>query len=207
MRIGPIAGLTLCVISLGCTGTPTGPSPAFNVPTTSASVESTAVSAQPARIDGDGGTSGDPGCTIPRPCRLIGDVRFTSVDSEGTFRYSPLSEPYRGAQTLVDIYDFADFALLAPDSATGRFAEGPTPTTIALQVTAQVATVTVTFSRSGRTFEASASTKPVFASTADSSCLSGMRLQTKLVVGLGHFGKSEIIDSHCTLVPTEPNSL
>ena len=201
MRIGPIAGLTLCVISLGCVGTPTRPSQAFNVPTTSDSVESTAGSAQQARINGDG-TSGDPGCTTPRPCLLIGDIRFTSVDSEGTFGYSPLWMPYRGAQTLqplVDIYDFANFALLDANSATGRFAEGTPPTTIALQVTAQVATVTVTFSRSGRTFEASASTKPAFASTADLSCLSGVRLQTKLVVGLGHFGKSEIIDSHCTL--------
>lgn len=197
MRIGPIAGLTLCVISLGCAGTPTRPTPASHVPTTQASAESTGVSARPARITG-GGTSGEPACLVDRPCRLIGEVRFTSKDSDATGSYSPLST--LGAQALTDIYDFA---LLARSYGTGRIAEGPTPATISLQVTAQVANVTVTFSRSGgRIFEASASTQPVFTSTADPNCLlSGVRLQTKLLVELEHFGKSEIIDSHCTLVP------
>ena len=210
MRIGPIAGLTLCVISLGCAGTPTRPTPASHVPTTQASVGSTGVSAGPARSYGGGGTIGEPACLVDRPCRLIGEVRFTSAASEATGSYSPFFQqpaPERsfGAQALTgnpgtDIYDFA---LLARSYGTGRFAGGPTPATISLQVTAQVANVTVTFSRSGgRIFEASASTQPVFTSTADPNCLlSGVRLQTKLLVELEHFGKSEIIDSHCTLVP------
>lgn len=196
MRIGRIAGFTLCVISLGCAGTPTRPTSASHVPTTKASAESTGVSARPARITG-GGTSGEPDCLATRPCRLIGEVRITSANSEATGSYSPFST--LGAQALNDMHDFA---LLARSYGTGRFAEGPTPATISLQVTEQVAKVTVTFSRSGgRTFEVSASTKPVFSSTADSSCvLSGVRLQTELEVELEHFGKSKIIDSHCTLV-------
>ena len=185
-RILPVVGLAICFTAFGCTGvaTPTRPSASADVP---ASLN---------RVVDDAGGSGDPECLVERPCRLIGQVRITAASSTSVGNYSPFGT--KGVQTLGNINDFAFFALL---TGTGRF-EGAQPSSIFLDVSASVATVTVQMpAPGGRLYLATASATPVFTAIADASCvLTGVRLDTRLVVTLEHLGKTEITDSHCTLV-------
>ena len=139
--------LTATGLALGLSACAIGPTPTAHTPTdttvtdlllTGPSTTSDApTSLNRAKVKGDGEPS-NPDCTVERPCRLIGSVDVTSAGGTLAGTYSPLAT--FGAQALTTIYDFSAFAQL---SGTGRF-EGIAPgAAIRVDVSRDVATMTI----------------------------------------------------------------
>ena len=204
MRIVTAAGLALGLVACTVAPMPTAHTPTdTKVPGLTPTHPTAALDAPPslnrAAVNGGGEPIAPAECSVTRPCRLIGNVEVASGSGTLTGAYSPFGT--FGVQTLTNIYDFSVFAHL---SGTGRFQGIEPPAGIRLDVSTNVATVTVRLPASkGGWSLGTARTKPAFTLIPDLRCvLTEMRLETRLVVTLEHLGKTEIIDQHCTLEPS-----